>query len=254
MSYVGSCGKFSEGGHSGIIQSTWDQTLIRCFIEFQICISMRFEISYFWLNILKPSSLNQHGTKTQLSIQKLVTDVIRTDGYVENADWEGEGPEEPATVLTPFSDMCDPFYSLKLGIITPVLQLDKMKFRAVWSNLVKVAQPVPRDFSNWLSFRLHPRKPPYQEYFLSKKHSGYSQPGLFPDTNPPDLSCKVKFPMHCITQSLKSQNKWKGFNALRKLDKTTDSAPIPPPTSRTSTHIQAQFYLHSTWLPVYQLK
>lgn len=41
------------------------------------------------------------------------------------------GPEEPATVLTPFSDMCDPFYSLKLGIITPVLQLDKMKFRVV---------------------------------------------------------------------------------------------------------------------------
>ena len=128
MSYVGSCGKFSEGGHSGIIQSTWDQTLIRCFIEFQICISMRFEISYFWLNILKPSSLNQHGTKTQLSIQKLVTDVIRTDGYVENADWEGEGPEEPATVLTPFSDMCDPFYSLKLGIITICLQRGRPRF------------------------------------------------------------------------------------------------------------------------------
>ena len=161
MSYVGSRGKFSEGGHSGVIYPTWEQTPIWCLIEFQICISMRFEISYFSLNILKPSGLNQHGTQTKLNIQKSVTDVNHTDDCAENADWEVQGPEEPATVLTPFSDTCDPFYSLKLRIITPVLQLDKMKFRAVWSNLVKVAQQVPRDFSNWLSFRLHPRKIPH---------------------------------------------------------------------------------------------
>lgn len=42
--------------------------------------------------------------------------------------------------------MCGPYYNQKIGIIITILQLKKVKFRKVWSNLPKKAYPAPRNF------------------------------------------------------------------------------------------------------------
>jgi len=151
LSYISSHGKFKEGGYPDFIQSTFGQIPIQRLIKFQICTWMRTVVSNcdIWASLkLKylisnwihwnPQVLNnQHGTKIQLNIQKLVSDV--THMTVENADWEVKKPPRAShCAYAHFSRTCGPYYREKIRIITPTLQLKKVKSREAWSHFPTV--------------------------------------------------------------------------------------------------------------------